>query len=156
MNDPIDRRKAISRLAFAGAGAAGVAGLSRVVRGRPTANAELAVDVLLNEPIGTIKPSIYSQFAEHIGGVIYDGIWVGPNRKWPISTASARNSLTMSNSLGTSSFAGRAAVSPTSITGATASARVHPGPAVRPVARGNRVQPVRHARVHAILPALRS
>ena len=24
---------------------------------------------------------MYSQFAEHIGGVIYDGIWVGPDSK---------------------------------------------------------------------------
>ena len=35
----------------------------------------------MNEPIGTIKPALYSQFAEHIGGVIYDGIWVGPDSK---------------------------------------------------------------------------
>ena len=34
-----------------------------------------------NETIGTIKPALYSQFAEHIGGVIYDGIWVGPQSK---------------------------------------------------------------------------
>src|SRR5262249_30863452 len=40
-----------------------------------------AVTVLLDEPIGTIKPTVYSQFAEHIGGVIYDGIWVGPDSK---------------------------------------------------------------------------
>ena len=33
--------------------------------------------MLLDEPIATIRPAIYSQFAEHIGGVIYDGIWVG-------------------------------------------------------------------------------
>jgi alpha-N-arabinofuranosidase len=37
--------------------------------------------VLLDEPIGTIRPAIQSQFAEHIGGVIYDGIWVGPESK---------------------------------------------------------------------------
>jgi hypothetical protein len=27
--------------------------------------------------IGTISPHIYGHFTEHIGGVIYDGIWVG-------------------------------------------------------------------------------
>jgi alpha-N-arabinofuranosidase len=37
--------------------------------------------VLLDEAIATIRPAIYSQFAEHIGGVIYDGIWVGPESK---------------------------------------------------------------------------
>ena len=47
----------------------------------PASAAELSVTVLLNEPIGTIKPAIYSQFAEHIGGVIYDGIWVGTDSK---------------------------------------------------------------------------
>lgn len=44
---------------------------------------ELAVNVLLDEPGGTIKPSLYSQFTEHIGGVIYDGIWVGTDSKVP-------------------------------------------------------------------------
>ena len=42
-----------------------------------------SVTVLLDEPIGTIRPALYSQFAEHIGGVIYDGIWVGPESKVP-------------------------------------------------------------------------
>ena len=41
----------------------------------------MAVIVRLNETIGTIRPALYSQFAEHIGGVIYDGIWVGPDSK---------------------------------------------------------------------------
>jgi len=41
------------------------------------------VDVLLDEPVGTIRPAVYGQFAEHIGGVIYDGIWVGPDSKIP-------------------------------------------------------------------------
>ena len=27
--------------------------------------------------IGVIKPELYGHFAEHIGGVIYDGIYVG-------------------------------------------------------------------------------
>ena len=35
------------------------------------------VEIIANETIGTINPSIYGHFAEHIGGVIYDGIWVG-------------------------------------------------------------------------------
>jgi alpha-L-arabinofuranosidase len=44
---------------------------------------DLRVSVLVNEPTGTIKPALYGQFAEHLGGVIYDGIWVGPNSKVP-------------------------------------------------------------------------
>ncbi|MFO0892538.1 MAG: alpha-L-arabinofuranosidase C-terminal domain-containing protein [Isosphaeraceae bacterium] len=42
-----------------------------------------SVTVLLDEAIGTIRPSVYGQFTEHIGGVIYDGIWVGPDSKVP-------------------------------------------------------------------------
>src|ERR1700687_6154270 len=41
------------------------------------------VEVLLDEPIGTISPNIYGQFTEHLGGVIYDGIWVGENSAVP-------------------------------------------------------------------------
>ena len=32
---------------------------------------------------GTIAPEIYGHFTEHIGGVIYDGIWVGRNSEIP-------------------------------------------------------------------------
>lgn len=42
---------------------------------------ESRVEVLLEEPLGTISPNLYGHFAEHLGGVIYDGIWVGPNSK---------------------------------------------------------------------------
>ncbi len=65
--------------AAAGAGAA----LGRNSGAGAGAVAGPAVTVLLDEPIGTIQPAIYSQFAEHIGGVIYDGIWVGPDSKVP-------------------------------------------------------------------------
>jgi alpha-N-arabinofuranosidase len=39
------------------------------------------VEILLNEPVGKIAPEIYGHFAEHLGGVVYDGIWVGENSK---------------------------------------------------------------------------
>ncbi len=39
------------------------------------------IDILPGEPIGTISPEIYSHFIEHLGGVIYDGVWVGLNSK---------------------------------------------------------------------------
>ncbi|HEY1263448.1 MAG TPA: alpha-L-arabinofuranosidase C-terminal domain-containing protein [Terriglobales bacterium] len=41
------------------------------------------IEVLLDEPLGTISPNIYGHFTEHLGGVIYDGIWVGANSKVP-------------------------------------------------------------------------
>jgi alpha-L-arabinofuranosidase len=42
-------------------------------------NADSRIDILLDEPGATIAPEIYSHFAENLGGVIYDGIWVGEN-----------------------------------------------------------------------------
>ena len=41
------------------------------------------VEILINEPIGTVNPNIYSHFVEHLGAVVYDGIWVGENSKIP-------------------------------------------------------------------------
>lgn len=41
------------------------------------------IEVLLDEPLGTISPNIYGHFAENLSGVIYDGIWVGENSKVP-------------------------------------------------------------------------
>jgi alpha-L-arabinofuranosidase len=41
------------------------------------------IDILPGEPIATISPEIYSHFIEHLGGVIYDGVWVGANSKIP-------------------------------------------------------------------------
>jgi alpha-N-arabinofuranosidase len=41
------------------------------------------IEILLDEPIGKISPNVYGQFTEHIGGVIYDGVWVGENSKIP-------------------------------------------------------------------------
>src|SRR5579883_2322962 len=45
--------------------------------------ADATVNILLGEKGARIKPALYGQFAEHIGGVIYDGIWVGPDSKIP-------------------------------------------------------------------------
>jgi alpha-N-arabinofuranosidase len=44
---------------------------------------ESRVDILLNEPVGTIAPEIYGHFVEHLGGVVYDGIWVGEGSRIP-------------------------------------------------------------------------
>jgi alpha-L-arabinofuranosidase len=45
--------------------------------------AEARIDVLADEVIGTISPNIYGHFVEHLGGVVYDGIWVGEGSKVP-------------------------------------------------------------------------
>src|SRR5438876_7696916 len=78
-------------------GAAALAGTAAVVsRGKAAAlalrgqsltrtarAADSRVEVLLNEEIGKISPEIYSHFVEHLGGVVYDGIWVGEDSKVP-------------------------------------------------------------------------
>ncbi len=38
---------------------------------------EARLEVLTEEPIGRIAPEIYGHFVEHLGGVVYDGVWVG-------------------------------------------------------------------------------
>lgn len=50
---------------------------------RNSSAANARIDILPDEKIGTISPHIYGQFTEHIGGVIYDGVWVGENSKIP-------------------------------------------------------------------------
>ena len=52
-------------------------------RGLRAAPANPGIEVLLEEPIGTISPDLYGHFTEHIGGVIYDGIWVGEDSRIP-------------------------------------------------------------------------
>ncbi len=37
------------------------------------------IEILPAEPIATISPELYGHFIEHLGGVIYDGVWVGAN-----------------------------------------------------------------------------
>ena len=41
------------------------------------------IEILVDEPIGVIAPEIYGHFTEHLGSVIYDGIYVGENSKIP-------------------------------------------------------------------------
>ena len=47
------------------------------------AGSDSRIEVLLAEPLGTISPNTYGHFAENLGGVIYDGIWVGENSRVP-------------------------------------------------------------------------
>jgi alpha-L-arabinofuranosidase len=66
-------------------GAAAGAGLTLLAKNTASAfnlhSVDSRVEVLLNEPVGRIAPEIYGHFAEHLGGVVYDGIWVGENSK---------------------------------------------------------------------------
>lgn len=44
---------------------------------------EKKIYLVYPKKIGTIAPEIYGHFAEHIGGVFYDGLWVGKDSKIP-------------------------------------------------------------------------
>ena len=46
-------------------------------------SADARVEIFLADTEATIDPNIYGQFTEHIGGVIYDGVWVGEQSKIP-------------------------------------------------------------------------
>jgi alpha-N-arabinofuranosidase len=50
------------------------------------------IEILPAEPIGRIAPELYSHFVEHLGGVVYDGIWVGENSRIP-NTGGLRKAL---------------------------------------------------------------
>lgn len=54
-----------------------------LVAARSGAAAVARIEVLTAEPVATISPDIYGHFTEHIGGVVYDGIWVGQKSKIP-------------------------------------------------------------------------
>src|SRR6266851_1242045 len=65
--------------------AAATAGFALACKSSPVAwaqsDSDARVDVLLDEPLGTISPNIYGHFTENLSGVIYDGVWVGENSK---------------------------------------------------------------------------
>ncbi len=44
---------------------------------RQTRASDARIEILLNEPGAIIAPEIYGHFVEHLGGVVYDGLWVG-------------------------------------------------------------------------------
>ena len=48
-----------------------------------SAGSDSLIEVMIHEPIATIAPEIYGHFVENLGGVIYDGIWVGEQSAVP-------------------------------------------------------------------------
>jgi alpha-N-arabinofuranosidase len=77
--------RSIGRRAFIGSAVAGSAGWL-IGRHAPRLRAQAAdssLEILVNEPIGTIAPELHGHFVEHLGGVVYDGIWVGEDSKIP-------------------------------------------------------------------------
>ena len=60
-----------------------VAGAALVLAPRTSRAAEGRIDILIDEPIGSISPDLHGHFVEHLGGVVYDGIWVGEGSPVP-------------------------------------------------------------------------
>src|SRR5215467_3863153 len=66
---PGGQRMTIDRRAFLMAGAG-------LLAPRTSRAATARIEVIPDEQIGVISPDIYGHFTEHLGGCIYDGIWV--------------------------------------------------------------------------------
>ena len=102
--------------------AAAASTAASLIFGRRTAFSQQAgshIEVFLDEPIATIAPEIYGHFTEHLGSVIYDGIYVGEDSKIP-----NQHGLRSSSSRKCAQFtppwsAGREAALPTATIGAT-------------------------------------
>ena len=60
-----------------------VVGGATLLAAREARGAEARVELLLDEPIGTVSPLLFGHFVEHLGGVVYDGVWVGEGSKVP-------------------------------------------------------------------------
>src|SRR5580698_1295767 len=73
----MDRRKFLKKSALAGAALTFSSAKSWAK------SAEARIEIFGAEPQGLISPNLFGHFAEHIGGVIYDGIWVGEDSKIP-------------------------------------------------------------------------
>jgi alpha-N-arabinofuranosidase len=76
-------RRQFLRTSLAGAGAVFAAKTSFPLAWGQSSALDSRIEVLANEPLGTISPNIYGHFTENLSGVVYDGIWVGPNSKVP-------------------------------------------------------------------------
>ena len=85
----LHRRQFLKNASLAVAGAALVP--RPALRATPATGAR--IDVVVDEPLGMISPEIYGHFTENLGGVVYDGIWVGPDSKIP-NTHGIRKALT--------------------------------------------------------------
>jgi alpha-L-arabinofuranosidase len=73
-------RREFVRNSLAGAG---YVWLNRVAPFAAASADDSRIEVLLGESLGTISPNIYGHFTENLGGVIYDGVWVGEKSKVP-------------------------------------------------------------------------
>ncbi|PYR92601.1 MAG: alpha-L-arabinofuranosidase [Acidobacteria bacterium] len=71
---------------------AGVTTAGLTLAPRTSRAADARIDVLINEPIGPVTADLYGHFIEHLGGVVYDGVWVGERSRVP-NTGGIRQAL---------------------------------------------------------------
>ena len=95
---PVTRHEFIATTAAAGAGV--------LLAPRAPAATDSA-SISLNGPIGRIAPEIQGHFAEHLGGVVYDGIWVGEGSTVPNDGGVRRALVDHLNRLGRRSMLAR-------------------------------------------------
>lgn len=62
---------------------AAIAGTGAIAASRLIPAADVEIEISPNQPGSVINPHLYGHFIEHLGGVIYDGIWVGQNSRIP-------------------------------------------------------------------------
>ena len=71
----------MNRRAFLKAG--GVAAIGTLAGSGAAFAADTEISLSPSEPGAVISPHIYGHFIEHLGGVIYDGVWVRPELVHP-------------------------------------------------------------------------
>jgi alpha-N-arabinofuranosidase len=76
----------------AGAAGTGLLAANSIALARPSRATDSRIEILADEEIGTVSPGIYGHFVEHLGGVVYDGIWVGEDSTVP-NTGGIRTAL---------------------------------------------------------------
>jgi len=81
----VKRRHFLKGLLAAGGASCVAAGLRGARAAQPAGAraADARIEVLLREPIGRIAPEIYGHFVEHLGAVVYGGVWVGERSRIP-------------------------------------------------------------------------
>jgi alpha-N-arabinofuranosidase len=58
----------------------GTVALAKVAQ-RTARATDARIEILPGERIGPVTADLYGHFVEHLGGVVYDGVWVGENSK---------------------------------------------------------------------------
>jgi alpha-N-arabinofuranosidase len=82
----MNRRRFIEKGTLAALGAAAVGkstGLASLIPAPRAASQRARVSVLWGDHLGKINPNVYGHFTEHLGGCIYDAMWVGEGSSIP-------------------------------------------------------------------------